>query len=276
MTQLTYDSLTDRSVGVVSPDEQRILRETSVAVAGLGAGGGTAAMLLARSGVGAIRGSDPDVFDATNVNRQVFASAATLGQSKADVTRTALQEINPEIKADIQDLRLTTVEEGRQFLDGMDHAIIAVDNRAAILPFVQAATELDVPVTVMSAVGFRGFVTTLHGPQALPTLRWFLGIGEDDGPEEIAAATDREKRRFMAASGGFTDEFSADFPAGRTTMKVLAPVAFLVSSYATAETIKWRIGRGHRFVAPDVLSFDTLTGQPWDVVGVVGARKDQG
>lgn len=275
MSELTYDALTDRSVGVVTPEEQRILRESTVAVAGLGAGGGTAAMLLARSGVGALRGTDPDEFEATNVNRQVFASAATLGKSKAEVTRDALREINPELKTDIQNVRLTTVEESRKFLDGCDHAIVAVDNRAAILPFVTAACELDIPVTVLSAVGFRGFVSTLAGPEALPTLRWFLGVGENDTPEEIAAATDREKRRFMADSGGFTDEFNADFPAGRSTMKVLAPIAFIASSYAALETIKWRIGRGHRFVAPELYSFDALTGLPWDVAEVVDARGKQ-
>lgn len=275
MSELTYDALTDRSVGVVTAEEQRLLRDSTVAVAGLGAGGGTVAMLLARAGVGGLRGTDPDDFEATNVNRQVFASASTLGKSKAEVTANALREINPEIRADIHDLRLTTVEEGRKFLDGVDHAIVAVDKRAAILPFVTAADELGVPVTVLSAVGFRGFVSTLHGPEALPTLRWFLGVGENDTPEQVAEATDREKRRFMASSGGFTDEFNADFPAGRSTMKVLAPIAFLASSYAALETIKWRIGRGHRFTAPEVLSFDALTGQSWDVAEVVNSRGKQ-
>jgi molybdopterin/thiamine biosynthesis adenylyltransferase len=59
--------------------------------------GGAAAMALARAGVGSFTIADFDVFETSNLNRQVFAFDDTLGAEKTTVTRQRLLSINPEL-----------------------------------------------------------------------------------------------------------------------------------------------------------------------------------
>lgn len=96
-----YDEMTGRNIGFVSADEQRSLRDGSVFICGVGGMGGAAAMALARAGVGNLVIADVDVFETSNLNRQVFAFEDTLGREKACVTRERLVAINPEIRVTV-------------------------------------------------------------------------------------------------------------------------------------------------------------------------------
>ncbi|MCG6987844.1 MAG: ThiF family adenylyltransferase [Gemmatimonadetes bacterium] len=97
MTSVTYGELTQRNAGFLAPQEQERLRGAAAFVCGVGGMGGAAVEALARSGVGTLGLADFDRFEATNLNRQVFASAHTLGRLKTEATREALLEINPEM-----------------------------------------------------------------------------------------------------------------------------------------------------------------------------------
>jgi molybdopterin/thiamine biosynthesis adenylyltransferase len=92
-----YGEMTDRNIGFVTPDEQRALRRGRVFICGVGGMGGAAAMALARAGVGSFTIADFDVFETSNLNRQVFAFDDTLGAEKTAVTRRRLLAINPEL-----------------------------------------------------------------------------------------------------------------------------------------------------------------------------------
>ena len=74
------------------------LKESCVAVFGLGGVGGHAAESIARSGVGKLVIADRDVVDITNINRQLVANAHTVGQNKTDVMMNIINNIDPEIK----------------------------------------------------------------------------------------------------------------------------------------------------------------------------------
>ena len=92
-----YGEMTDRNIGLVTPDEQRALRRGRVFICGVGGMGGAAAMALARAGVGSFTIADFDVFETSNLNRQVFAFDDTLGAEKTAITRERLLAINPEL-----------------------------------------------------------------------------------------------------------------------------------------------------------------------------------
>ena len=55
----TYDEITQRNIGVFTPDEQARIRALVVAIAGCGGIGASAAHYLARLGVGELRLADP-------------------------------------------------------------------------------------------------------------------------------------------------------------------------------------------------------------------------
>ncbi|MBN1290135.1 MAG: HesA/MoeB/ThiF family protein [Actinobacteria bacterium] len=88
-----------RNIGTIGAEGQANLLDSAVLIVGAGGIGGRAAELLARMGAGRITLVDPDVFDASNLNRQDFASEKTLGKPKAEVVRDKLEEINCDVEA---------------------------------------------------------------------------------------------------------------------------------------------------------------------------------
>ena len=74
------------------------LKESCVAVFGLGGVGGHAAESLARSGVGKLIIADRDVVDITNINRQLVADSRTVGLYKTDVMFDKIKSIDEGIE----------------------------------------------------------------------------------------------------------------------------------------------------------------------------------
>lgn len=66
----------------IGPEGLDTLKNSTVAVLGIGGVGGIAVEALARSGVGRIILIDKDVVDITNINRQIHALTTTVGQKK--------------------------------------------------------------------------------------------------------------------------------------------------------------------------------------------------
>jgi hypothetical protein len=96
-----YDVFTTRNFGFVTAEEQARLRTSAVFVAGVGGMGGACLASLARAGVGHIGLADIDVFEVSNLNRQVFANLATVGQSKAEASAAAVKQINPQVELEV-------------------------------------------------------------------------------------------------------------------------------------------------------------------------------
>ena len=71
------------------------LRSARIAVVGLGGVGSWAAEALARSGVAELTLIDLDHVAESNINRQVQATSATLGQAKARALRERILDIHP-------------------------------------------------------------------------------------------------------------------------------------------------------------------------------------
>ena len=114
---------TERLVGADGLDR---LQKARVILFGTGGVGSWCAEALVRSGIGHLTLVDPDCVDETNINRQLPATTATVGQPKVEVLRDRLLEINPS--ADITALR-QRYEKGADFgLAGYDVIIDAIDS----------------------------------------------------------------------------------------------------------------------------------------------------
>ena len=114
---------TERMVGAEGLSR---LQAARVILFGTGGVGSWCAEALIRSGIGHLTMVDPDDVDVTNINRQLPATTATVGQPKVEVLRKRLLEINPS--ADITALQ-ERYEKGRDFgLGGYDIIIDAIDS----------------------------------------------------------------------------------------------------------------------------------------------------
>lgn len=83
----------------IGPEGLEIMKNSTVAVLGIGGVGGMAVEALARSGIGRLILIDKDTVDITNVNRQIHALTTTVGQKKADLMVDRVKLINPECEA---------------------------------------------------------------------------------------------------------------------------------------------------------------------------------
>jgi len=102
------------------------LHDARIILFGTGGVGSWCAEALVRSGIGHLTIVDPDCVDETNVNRQLPATTATVGQPKVEVLQKRLLEINPS--AEITALR-QRYEKGADFgLAGYDVVIDAIDS----------------------------------------------------------------------------------------------------------------------------------------------------
>lgn len=84
---------------------QQRLKAGSVLCIGAGGLGSPAAMYLAAAGVGRIGIADPDVVDASNIQRQLLHSTADIGRKKLDSAADTLTGINPNVQLERHDLR---------------------------------------------------------------------------------------------------------------------------------------------------------------------------
>jgi hypothetical protein len=96
-----YETFTTRNFGFVSHEEQARLHAGGVFVAGVGGMGGACLASLARAGVGRLAFADIDVFEVSNLNRQVFATLATVGHEKAAASAEAVKQINPQLELEV-------------------------------------------------------------------------------------------------------------------------------------------------------------------------------
>lgn len=83
----------------IGPEGLEIMKNSTVAVLGIGGVGGMAVEALARTGIGRLILIDKDTVDITNVNRQIHALTTTVGQKKADLMVDRVKLINPDCEA---------------------------------------------------------------------------------------------------------------------------------------------------------------------------------
>lgn len=134
----------ERNIPALSAQECLLLREKKVFVAGCGGLGGYIIEYLARIGVGSIICADGDVFDESNLNRQVLSEVSILGQSKAAAAADRVRRINPEIS--IQGLHTWISEENAEALiSGCDAVLDALDSIPARKMLANACAKANIP-----------------------------------------------------------------------------------------------------------------------------------
>ncbi len=85
-----------RNLGTLGREGQRALLGSRIVIVGLGGLGGHVLEQMARVGVGHITGIDPDVFEASNLNRQLLSDVLSLGAAKGERAQQRVQQIDPE------------------------------------------------------------------------------------------------------------------------------------------------------------------------------------
>lgn len=122
------------------------MKNSTVAVLGIGGVGSFAAEALARSGVGRLVLVDKDDVDITNVNRQVIALLSTVGKPKVDLMKERIKDINPD--CEVISLKMFYTEETyEQFFDyGLDFVVDASDTISYKIHLMKECLNRGIPM----------------------------------------------------------------------------------------------------------------------------------
>ena len=149
-----------RNMEAITADEMKILEKSKVCVVGCGGLGGYIIELLARIGVGSITAIDGDVFDETNLNRQLFSHSKNIGKSKSEEAKKRIELVNPLIN--IESVNVMINESNSLFLlKGHDIIVDALDNIKTRKLIQSSAAKLNIPIVHGAIGGFYGQVTTI-------------------------------------------------------------------------------------------------------------------
>lgn len=126
------------------------LRDSHVAVFGLGGVGSWCAEALGRTGVGRMTLVDRDSVGESNINRQLCASVKTLGLPKTAVMAERLRDVNPDIRVRCIEGHYEAAERER-FFDDYDFVVDCIDLVSCKLDLILSCRERG--IGVVSALG---------------------------------------------------------------------------------------------------------------------------
>jgi molybdopterin/thiamine biosynthesis adenylyltransferase len=144
-----------KNMGIMTDKDLKVIQNTSVIVIGVGGLGGYIASSLVRLGVSNITIVDFDIFDESNLNRQMFATTKTIGKVKVDVVKQELLDINPNTNVVAINNKLDK-DFDLSYFNNIDIAFDAVDNIESKLFLESLCTKFKIPLMHGAIGGFYG------------------------------------------------------------------------------------------------------------------------
>lgn len=213
-----------RNQDAISEVEQASLALNRVLVLGCGGLGGMVIECLARIGVGHLRVVDGDLFEASNLNRQILCSTMNLNRPKTLAAKQRVMAVNPLVEVDAVQADLTA-ENALELLADCDVAVDCLDNIPDRLLLQQAAKTAGIPVVHGAVAGWFGRICVIQPGEDL--LNVLYPEAEEAQGEEQQTGT-------------------------------LSFTAALTASWQAAETVKLLLGKPG--LSGEILEVDLLNG----------------
>jgi hypothetical protein len=132
-----------RNIGVITFQEQEIIRTSRIAVLGVGGLGGPLAENLVRSGCQNLVICDFDKFDETNLNRQI-CTLEDMGEYKVDVLEDYLKKIDPNLS--VRKFIHITEENINDLLYGVKVVALTLDDPITSILIARVCRERRIPM----------------------------------------------------------------------------------------------------------------------------------
>ena len=235
-SEMDYWEIITRQRPIVSKTQQNRFKNSKIAVIGCGGIGGTAIEMIARMGVGEINIVDSDIFDMSNLNRQVMSSLDTLNKAKSEVTKEKINSIAPFTKVNSFNEELTE-KNVEKIISNCDIIIDGLDNIITRIIVARFANENKIPFIHGAIHGTMGQITVFTEEtveyEEMFQLNSFKKELNDDIIENIKKIT-------------------ADKP------PVIGPVPNIIGALQAMESFKLVTELGTTILAPKILKFDLL------------------
>ncbi|MFW5946343.1 MAG: HesA/MoeB/ThiF family protein [Candidatus Natronoplasma sp.] len=168
----------DRQIRAFGEEGQEKLKDSKVAIVGLGGLGCPASLFLATAGIGDLLLIDYEGIELSNLNRQILHWEEDVGEkNKTESALSKLKRLNSDIDIEVFDEKMT--EENLDILDGVDVIVDALDNFETRYLLNEFAVEKEIPFVHAAVEGFHGQMTTII-PGKTPCLRCMF----PEGPEK--------------------------------------------------------------------------------------------
>lgn len=131
------------------------LKQSYVAVIGLGAVGSYAVEGLARAGIGRFKLVDFDRINISNINRQLYALDSTIGMFKCDVAKSRVLDINPRCKVEAINGFVDATTANEYLADSPDIIIDAIDSLNSKVELIAAAQARELRIITCLGAALR-------------------------------------------------------------------------------------------------------------------------
>ncbi|MDO4187606.1 MAG: tRNA threonylcarbamoyladenosine dehydratase [Lachnospiraceae bacterium] len=143
----------ERTELIIGKDNIVKLKDSRVAVFGVGGVGGYVVEALARSGVGTLDLIDNDQVCISNINRQIIATHKTVGMNKVDAFKERILDINPEAIVNTYNTFYMPDTKDQFDFKNYDYVVDAIDTVTGKIQLVMQAKEADVPIISSMGAG---------------------------------------------------------------------------------------------------------------------------
>lgn len=147
---LNQFSRTELLIGKEGVDK---LKNSKIAVFGIGGVGSFVVEGLVRVGVSNLILIDNDTVDLTNLNRQLIATRKTIGKYKVDVMKERILEINPDAKVETYKEFFMPDSKAEIIKDNLNYVVDCVDTVTAKIEIIKQCKELEVPIISSMGTG---------------------------------------------------------------------------------------------------------------------------
>lgn len=130
---------------LVGKEDLSLLSSKHVAIVGLGGVGGYVVDALSRAGINRFTLVDFDVFEKSNINRQLLSSLDVIGSKKTDVASAWVKRINGNADVIVRDTFLSE-ENIKDVINRPDLIVDAIDSVKSKVALIKYALENDIPV----------------------------------------------------------------------------------------------------------------------------------
>lgn len=258
MNEIVYNQIFYRNQGLIDENQQEILKSARVVVFGLGGLGGVICEILVRSGILNLKLIDKDIFDISNLNRQIYATKETIGKRKTESTRDALLKINPDLNISL--FNHVGEDNINEVMQDIDLALLALDETLACILISRVARSKHIPLVEGWALPFANVrvytnaTPSLEEVYSLPTLGKDLKDISDAESKELNLKMLLELKKIEGVMQYYEENIMEKLQERR--IPSFAPMVWLNACMMSFEGIKILLNMGNIAYAPNMAIYN--------------------
>ena len=259
-----YSEFINRNVGLVSVVEQETIRNSKVAVLGVGGLGGPLAEQLVRSGCEHLSICDNGTFEVSNLNRQICFEE-DLGKFKVDVTEVQLKKINSNVT--VNKAKEFNSDTASDLLKDISLAVLTLDDPIVSIYIARECLERKIPL--LEAWGIPYLWAWWFTQESVDYETCYGFTTKNLSVEEIASSPEigfdiklkilEKLKQFPEVQDRYNREKGTiqGIASGKLPFVSIAPVVRLTASYLAYETIFAGIIKAKKInLAPSIVAYD--------------------